>query len=255
MRCEDVLSRCLEHLSKGFSIEPIGEGCILHTPYLDPENDPISIFVKEKNNIIRVTDQTEVMGFLFLHGIDLKPKSKQRWYLETTANRLDVQIEGSELFIQTSADELPDAIYRLLEAIHSAMHLMYTAKTRSHLIFYDEVSSWLRELNIPAEEKLQVIGAAGKPIDIDFSITRQNKHPAYMYALHSETPGYARTLVNKTIVNFIELKDTPIKFTSVCLLDDTVEEDVWSGPFPILKRHTDAIGFWDSKEELLEVII
>ncbi len=254
MECDVIVKRCLEQLSTGFSVEPSEGGCILHTPYLDPDNDPISIAIGREGDQYIVTDMTDTMGFLFLHGIDLKPKSKQRWYLETTVRRLDVGFRGSELFATASEEELPDAIFRLLEAVRSALHLTYTAKTRSNLAFSDDVSAWLRENDLQAEERKQLIGAAGKPVVVDFVIPRAEQRPAYMYALHSETPWNARNLVNRTIVSWMELRDVPLEFLSVCLLDDTVEEDVWKGQHPLLKRYTDVIGYWDTREELIEVL-
>jgi len=76
-----------------------------------------------------------------------------------------------------------------------------------------------------------------------------------MYALHSETPWYARTLVNKIIVNWLELKDAGHRFHSICILDDTVEEDVWQEPYPLLKRRTDTVKFWEEHDELLEILV
>ena len=83
-------------------------------------------------------------------------------------------------------------------------------------------------------------------------IARKKKVPAFMYSLHAESPGYANGLADKTIVAWIELRDAGIKFDSICLLDDAVEEDVWS--YPKLKRLTDTVTFWDERDDLLEAL-
>ena len=59
--------------------------------------------------------------------------------------------------------------------------------------------------------------------------------------------------MNRAIVSFLEIARAGVKFQSACLLDDSVEEEVWRGPsVATLKAHTDVVGFWEEKEDFLE---
>ena len=122
------------------------------------------------------------------------------------------------------------------------------------LDFGEEANLWLASNQIFPERKKEFIGASGKQLFVDFVIARKKKVPAFMYSLHAERPGYANGLANKTIVAWIELRDAGIKFDSICLLDDTVKEDVWREPCPKLKRLTDTVTFWDERDDLLEAL-
>ena len=68
--CNEALKEISLSVSKGFSVEQTEQGCIVHTPFYDPDNDPVSVLLKEKDNKIILTDMGESMGYLFLHGLD-----------------------------------------------------------------------------------------------------------------------------------------------------------------------------------------
>jgi len=254
MKCDEIVRPYLEGMRERFSVEAVEDGCIIRTPYQDPDNDPISIHLKRENNSFRISDQTQAMEFLFLHGIDIRPRSKQRWHFDSILRRLDVDTAANELYLEVQKEDLADGIARLIDAIKSAEHLVYTAKTRSQLDFGEQVAIWLSSNQIVSDRRKEFIGASGKQVSVDFIISRKKKVPAFMYSLHAESPGYANGLVNKTIVAWIELRDAGIQFDSVCLLDDTVEEDVWREPYPKLKRLTSTVAFWEERDELLEAL-
>ncbi len=255
MRCDEIVTRNLDGLPQKFTVEPADTGCLLHTPYLDPDNDPITLSVEKTDGHLRLSDGTDALGFLFLHGIDIKPGSKQRWYLDTTLRRLGVQIEESELTVETTEEELPDGVFRLLEAIRSAQHLTFTAKTRSHLDFSEDVASWLAGNGITYEPRKEFLGASGKPVSIDFVVARRSRSPAFIKALHCETQHYASILANRTIVGWFELRNARMDFESICLLDDTTEDTVWKEQYQLLKTYTSIVGFWDDRDELLTVLV
>ena len=254
MECEEIVRLYLEGMSERFSVQAVEDGCIINTPYLDPDNDPISIYVKWENDLFRISDQTQAMEFLYLHGIDIRPRSKQRWHFDSILRRLDVNMAANELYLEVQKEDLADGISRLIDAIKSANHLIYTAKTRSQLDFGEEVALWLSSNQIISERKKEFIGASGSPVSVDFAIPRKKRLTAFMYSLHAESTGYARGLANKTIVAWIELRDAGIQFESICLLDDTVEDDVWREPYPKLKRLTNIVAFWEDRDELLQAL-
>ena len=120
MECEEIVRLYFEGMRDRFSVEATEDGCIIRTPYQDPDNDPISIHVKKDDNCFRISDQTQAMEFLFLHGIDIRPKSKQRWHFDSILRRLDVDTAANELYLEVQKDDLADGIARLIDAVKSA---------------------------------------------------------------------------------------------------------------------------------------
>jgi hypothetical protein len=253
MNCEDIIRAYLDSLKEKFIIKPADSGCIIYTPYLDPSNDPLSIFIEKIDDHFRISDMTQAFEYLFLHGMEIKQNSKQRWYLDTTLKRLNVDLSTNELYIDVVKDEIPDGILRLTEAMRSIESLILTAKIRKYTDFGEEVANWLRENSIPSERNKEFRGSAGRSIVVDFVIPRTTI-PAFMYALHSESKGYAQHLSDETIVDWLELERINTKFYSICVLDDIVDEDVWRTSFATLKTYTDKVVFWEDRDELKEAL-
>jgi hypothetical protein len=253
MNCKDIITAYLDSLKERFIVEPVDSGCIIYTPYLDPSNDLLSIFVEKVNDHFKISDMTQAFEYLFLHGIEIKPNSKQKWYLDTTLNRLKVNLDINELYVDVEKKEIPDGILRLIEAIRSVESLILTAKIRKYTDFGEEVADWLRESNISFDRKKEFVGVSGGPINVDFVIPRAGS-PVFLYALHSESRNWATRLTDRIIVNWIELRLAKLDFYSICVLDDIVDEDVWGSSFRLLKTHTETVLFWDDKEKLKEVL-
>jgi hypothetical protein len=253
MNCKDIIQAYLDSLKEKFVVEPADNGCIIHTPYLDPSNDLLMIFIEKMDDHFRISDMTQAFEYLFLHGIEIKQNSKQKWYLNTTLNRLGINLGINELFVDVSKEEIPDGIIRLTEAIRAIESLILTAKIRKYSDFEEEVAGWLRDNKIISERNQEFRGSAGRSIIVDFVIPRATI-PVFMYALHSESRGYAGRLSDETIVDLLELERINIKFYSVCVLDDIVDEDVWRTSFATLKTYANKVTFWEDRDELREVL-
>jgi len=257
MNCEDIIREYLKYLNGCFIVESTEGGCIIQTPYLSPDNDSIYIYITKHNDEYTISDQTQAMEYLFLQGVDIASKSRRSAYLGTILNGLNVGMHEDELYINTSLENIADGIFRIIEAIRSVQSLYLTKRSRSYMDFREEVAIWLDSYQIESYRKRTFIGVSQEPIVVDFVIprTKIEKEPVFMYALHSENPGYAESISSKTIVAWLELKEAKIEFTSVCVLDDSVEKDVWIRPYSILSRRTDYVSFWENREELLDLFV
>jgi hypothetical protein len=249
--CAKILSRFVTSLESQYSVRSEDDDCILVTPFLNPDNDPIELKVHVSGDEATISDLGESIGFLYLHGIDLKPASRQRWFFDTTLRRLGVRSTESELLSTVPLAELSDGLLRMTEAIRSTQHIIMTAKSRTALAFGDDVDEWLQEAGIERRRGVDYAGISGRRYVVDFTLEVPKQPPELMYALHSETPGYAGVLANKVIVNFLEIRDARTKFRSAALLDDSVDEDVWHSIMPILRRRVDHVGTWENREGLL----
>lgn len=251
MRCDEVIKSYLDSLKEKFTVEATDSGCIIYTPYLDPSNDPLSLFIEKLNDHFRISDMTQAFEYLFLHGLEIKENSKLKWYLDITLNRLRVNLALNELFIDVSKEEIPDGILRLTEAMRSIEDLVFATKPRSNTDFGDEVADWLKEKGIPFERRKEFSGASRNVI-VDFFIPRRES-PALLYAMHAEGRSSANTSANRVVVNWFDLAKAGYDFYSICILDDIVDEDVWKDTYATLKTYTDRIIFWEDRDELEEV--
>ena len=253
MECKKVIEQYITSLNEKFTVESVNSGCVIYTPYLDPSNDPISIFVERHGDHYRISDMTQAYEYLFLHGLEIKPESSQKKHLNIILNRLGISFLENELFVDVDKNGLADGITRLIDALKTTQDLIFTTKPRKYSDFGEEVASWLNESGVNFERKKDYTGASGGIVSVDFVIQTHDE-PAFLYALHSESPGHAKDVARRVIVNWIELEKARYNFYSMCILDDALGEGLWDASYKLLKTHTRKVVFWDDREELKEAL-
>lgn len=254
MDCQKLIETYVSGIKKDLSIERVENGCVLYTPYLDPSNDIIKVFIEDINDKIRISDISQVDEYLFLHGVDIKPKSVVEWNFKKTLNRLNINSNGSELFVEVSKEDIADGINRIVNTVISLDNLTYTSKTRTSVDFQDEVASWLTDNHVIYEPKVSIEDRlAAPPVVIDFVINRIDKIPVYLGAFHSESKQYADTLAYKWHSNIIQLRSANYKFYSSVILDDA-EENVWDKSYKLFNRYADCVVYWEDRNNILPVL-
>ena len=255
MRCDELKNIYLKGLGESISLEPVPEGCIIHTPHMDPSNDLIELLIEDKGDMFRVSDMTQAMEYLFLHGINVKKHDlRPKYYLEQNLERFEINLFDDELYVEVPKAELSDGITRLIEAIISIDDIAYTIRLRGASDFREKVAEWLTENEILYERDVPIEGK-NKEAKIHFVVERDNKAPIFLNALHSENAQNAKEIAYNTIMDFWELSKKKIPFVAACILDDEVEDNVWKYQYPILK---DGIGdyviYWSEKEDILPIL-
>lgn len=254
MDCQKLIETYLSGIKKDLSIERVENGCVLYTPYLDPSNDIIKVFIEDINDKIRISDISQVDEYLFLHGVDIKPKSVVEWNFKKTLNRLKINSNGSELFVEVSKENIADGINRIVNTVISLDNLTYTSKTRTSVDFQDEVASWLTDNHVTYESKVSIEDRlAAPPVVIDFVINRIDKVPVYLGAFHSESKQYADTLAYKWHSNIIQLRSANYQFYSSVILDDD-EENVWDKSYKLFNKYADCVVYWEDRNNILPIL-
>jgi len=254
-RCRQIVTKYIRDLHEDFQTQSLEDACLIITPYLLPNDDAIEVVVKPKNGRYEISDMGTTIGFLYLSGVDLRQHSKQEAHFQAQVARFGVKILQGELVIEAPESEIIDALRRIIEASKSISYLVYTTRTRPGADFRRVVAEWFEENHVETQSSVQLPGVSGKLFTIDFVRERREAPPLYIKTLHSETRGWAKSVVYEAVVHWVELKETKRRFESVSFLDDSVEEDVWSEHIPLLKAHSDRLAFWETKEELLETLI
>ena len=255
-KCSELLATLQRDIRDHFQVEATREGCLIRTPYLFPDNDPIEVAVRlvGEGGRIRLSDAGETLGLLFLQGVDLGGKSKQEWHMATALRRLDVRNEGGELSVEVPVRELGDGLIRLVEAAKALSYLVYTARARTGPDFRREVAKWLEGESLEFANDVPIAGSSGRIWTDDFVREPEEAAPILMQTLHTETRGYAFRLAEHTALMWVEIQRVRSSARKVTLIDDTVEEPVWEQSLSILREYSDKVGLWQSKEELLEIL-
>lgn len=143
MACNKIVEKYLTGLKNVLSVEPTDSGCILYFPFLDPSNDPIMILVEQMGDKFRVSDLAQANEYLFLHGLDIKPETKAEYYYNDVVKRFGINSKDDELFVEVEEKNITEAINKILTAVNSIDHIIYTQSMAGFLS--EKKPNWTKE--------------------------------------------------------------------------------------------------------------
>lgn len=115
---------------------PIPEGCnpenvagsewtIINTPYLDPSNDVLQIYVKSGDHGFVLADMTDCEGYLWMSGLSIRKMPKLRKFIDLIL-RCDGIADGEFGLSLVTKDESRE---EFLKAYHTLIQAMITIQS------------------------------------------------------------------------------------------------------------------------------
>ena len=135
------------------------------------------ILVEQMGDKFRVSDLAQANEYLFLHGLDIKPETKAEYYYNDVVKRFGINSKDDELFVEVEEKNITEAINKILTAVNSIDHIIYTQSPRDSPNFQDMVSKWLTEERINFKQKIEIYRGVTEPPDVtdNDSIIRELK--------------------------------------------------------------------------------
>lgn len=253
--CRKLVDDYLGWLSQGFSVESLGRECLITTPFLSPDGDQIQIRTFLRNGDAFLSDDGYAYDFLYMAGIDLDGRSQTRkLQFATILSANNILFDDGEMITKVAQEEgLGPALHRLIRAIQSCQHLIYTTKQTGVRTFREQVAELLAERNVNFKMDPSLPGNATAEHRFDFMIAKNPDIPMVIRALSTANALYARRLAKDLTWAFMDIRQAKVPFQGVALLDDS--ENVWDGePYTILKAYSDQVVFWRDRQEFLSLV-
>jgi hypothetical protein len=130
-------------LNEGFDVELEGGYAVISTPFLDPHNDEIELYVRKEGDSLVLTD----------HGFG-------------------VAAQGEELLVRTTEKDFPQRKHNLLQAMLAVHDLYLTAQTHVQQFFTEDVALFLKTNNVPFFRDFKLSGRSGFDHHFDFAFRR-----------------------------------------------------------------------------------
>ncbi|HBX22617.1 MAG TPA: DUF1828 domain-containing protein [Desulfotomaculum sp.] len=254
MDCNIVINEYLSWLKGNFSMQSFGNDCIITTPFLDPNGDSIEIKAIIDSDQVVLTDDGETYDYLFLSGIDLFGKSNIR------RNNLELSLHKNNAFLYNQneiavrvdkGEDFGNAMNRLIRAITSIQHLIYTIKEVPFRTFKDEVADLFFKNKVECITDYIVQGKTAEH-KLDFYIERNNKKIVFK-TLSTESGPYAKRIAKEAAFIFIDIGIKNQMFYKVSVIDDT--KDVWTPESThILSEYSNRLLKWTNQNEIINLV-
>ncbi len=174
--CERLVNEYLAWLRKGLSVERVGEACELTTPFVDRHNDQLQIYALRENGKIVLSDDGYVISDLRSSGVDIRGE-RRRDMLQTILNGFGVRVEGNELKVEASQNNLGQRVHNLVQAMLAVNDMFMVAQAHVVSLFLEDVQKFLDQNSVRYSPQVKIPGKSGFDHAIDFLIPRSSQKP------------------------------------------------------------------------------
>lgn len=247
--CYNTVFPALEDLPDHFDIESGEDYCTVKTPFRYPNDDYISIYVRDAfGDNLYITDFGKTFDFLDLYGVNLESDNRQS-KLENIRSRFDLRPTDAEIRLRVRQDNLIDGILRGIQAIQAVAYIRYTHRKRKPSLFRQEVSMFLEDSGYRFDSNVIIQGQA-EPRTFDFQINHRTPR-VLLDTIHSTTEDYVKQQADSVLLKWYEINN--LNFEHGVMVDD-VEGAYPESKLETLEAHLDHYVRWSEKSQMLQQI-
>lgn len=186
--CQDV----------GIDRRPDG-ALMLRTQFQFPDGDGFPIHLSEAPaGGFRLSDRGHtLMHISYDHDIDAYMDGTRGALLERIVAESKVQRQGGEFFVDALADQLPEALFRLGQALTRIYDLTLLSRSRVGSTFYDDLSTLLADLvdesRIHRDYEPDVPNGDAYPVD--YRIEGREDLPLFLYGVPNREKARLTTIM------------------------------------------------------------
>lgn len=123
-----IVKRYMDRLYEDFRVDSDDEGCTLTMPYLDRHRNFIQVYITKTDSGVTLSDYGDTIRDLRICGLDIDTESK-RQALNEQLNLFGIEIDGDELWMSSSWDDLPTLLHEFSQGILAIGGLIHMADT------------------------------------------------------------------------------------------------------------------------------
>lgn len=227
MDIQKYINDYTEWLKSEIAFAKMGEYYEITTPFLDPCNDYLQLYVLQKDNEVYFSDDGMTINNLEMYGLQLTPARKKQ--LKEIANQFGVKIDNKELLMKAPVNEFPKRKHLFLQAMLRISDMYMTSRSRATSYFIDDILKFFKENEIYGSENVQFTGKSGFSHNYDFLFPRTKRKPERL-CLAINNPN--RTSMSSALFAWDDTRQTRQKDSKlIVILNDknTISENVEIG--------------------------
>jgi len=254
-QCVPALASYLDALPSRYDVREHEDGCLLTTPFYLPDNSRLGVhLVGRPDGTLEVTDFGTTLDNLFASGVTV-PDNDRR--LVTIGRRFGVRVEGGEIRLTTTPEDLGEAITAVVHAILDAAYLVYTRRSRAAPNFGAEIEQVLIGDGRRYDTRFEVTGATDRHT-FDYHLAGA-RAPLLIEALSTTSRqmslAQARITSFKVIDTRRATEDNGYRFA--CLIDDRTPEQqdaITERTLNTLSGNVDTVVLWSEREKVTALL-
>jgi hypothetical protein len=169
------------------------------TPFSFPDGDPFQIFLREMpGGILRLTDMGHTLMHLsYENDVDKFLVGTRGNLYQGILSEFDVVDENGELFVTTTIEKVPSAIFKLGQALTKVNDLTFLNRARAESTFYEDLKEALENI-VPSDliksEYIYADMENASDYPIDYRV--EGKHaPLFLFGVPGRDKARLTTIV------------------------------------------------------------
>lgn len=223
------------------------------TPFLDPHNDCLQIYVRKQGDSIELSDDGYTINDLLDSGVDVT-SGRRRELLDDILRGFGVKKDqNGALCAVASYADFPQKKNALIQAMFSINDLLFLAAPHIESLFYDDILGWFDSEGIRYTKDIKFAGRSGYDQRFDFVIsgTKRTNTPERIVQTMTNPK---KDSANALMFRWQDVRGgRPPETQMIAILNDREK--------PVPKLVTDALKNydilpinWSQKDECLELL-
>lgn len=259
MSGSDICKALQNEIGEMFVCAEHGDYQRIHTPYLYPDGDNITLFCKFEGDAITVTDLAETTGWLRMQSVSPRRSPKQKQFIDDACVTHGVEFNRGMLQARCrSAGELAATVTRVAQAALRVSDLWFTFRTRTGKSgdesITNEVADYLTRRELQFERSPEFTGFSEKQWKVDFHVHVRD-HSSLVVVLSTASRSATRKITDHVVAAWYDLRgfaEGPAALRFVSLFDDTA--DVWTERDFQQVEPLSAVALWSRRDDFAETL-
>jgi hypothetical protein len=260
-RCSNLSSRILQELTGRFLLDDEDSPCILTTPFLYPDNTPISFGIEETGaDTVTLTDMGDASDFAFVNGAGQRAINNR---LRKASRRFNVDLDGDELRLETNMSDVGAAVAHLIGAMQDVGYLLdKRASSSQSKDFTVDVESFLVRQGRRFVPRVRVDGFS-QSVEVDYRVDGDNFNQLYLWvfdpARHKRQTERANTIAlgYTDITRGVETGEGLRKARFAVIVNsqrDKLAPSANDDAMRILRSYLPNVATWETRHEIDELL-
>lgn len=252
MTCEELISTHLEGLHQRFHCvrQDNGRLCLV-TPYLYPDHDNVEVFVRDKGDVVVVSDLGETLRRLDTLGMDVLDTPSLFYTAHRIADGFRAGIREGVILKEGARADVGQLVFEVATVCQAVGSLVYGSKAYKPLRFQEEVRAFFTNSGFQFDQKVPVTGGSRTTYRVDFGVWVTRTKRALVEPLSPTKSSGSRRKVNATFRMWVDLGGD--RDTQVSLLNDQLvhfgEEDI------ALLNRVSTVRRWTRRDDLRALLV
>lgn len=256
--CRTIKEQIVLQMEPRFVIEDDPEFCRVRTPFLYPDNTPITVFIAaHTDGSVEISDLGAASDYAFLHGVGERVVSTR---IARIGRRFRMNNNEDELSIIAAPETVGDSVISLINAVQDVGYLVYKTPSSKHRNeFEGDLEHYLVQ-NGRRFQKHVTIPTRRRTRTVDFAVSGDGHRQLYLWML-DPTVSAVSTKADSIAMGYLELQDTfaedPVipRFAVLVNTRDSRNNQAFEEARATLIDHGPQMIDWEHRHEIEHLLV